>query len=208
MRHFLFSMVIGNLLFLVTRIFNLVDGIHDWCLTPLGSGITVLMMILAYIGILFFVVDSFRRQYDNEKELAVALAVVGVLLMGTTTVLYYFRWGWQPVRPGYKDEFCETCLTESTELSGPLNLSTLNYVLGGRLIGNADQCQDCGSSIRTHCFYLFGFPVYSAGSFRVQFVAESHFLCRQVAFHWPHIASILIMPTAIVLFVVFLVCAN
>jgi hypothetical protein len=58
--------------------------------------------------------------------------------------------------------FCRDCLRETREYDRVLELSTVNFVNGGRLLGSAKQCKTCGSTVKTHCFYLFGIPIFPA----------------------------------------------
>ena len=200
-RNALITVVVLNLLVMGTRLFGHVKWLDDWGFTPVGRICSIALLAASFLAILFFVVDAFRRQYDQERPLAIALAFTGVLSLGLTTVLYYLRWGSQPVRFQFNDHFCETCLQSSEECNYSLNLQTFNYVIGGRLVGQSCRCAECGSTVRTHCFFLFGIPVYSAGSFRVQCPATDLYIVRKCEFHWAHILTISLMPAAVLTFV-------
>ncbi len=204
MRRTFIGIVFFNLLFIGIWLFGRVAWLEQWGGTTLGRGFILAFFALSFVGILYFVVDAFRRQYDQERELAIALALTGVASCGLTTILYYLRWGCQPIRRVFHDQFCEMCVKSSSEYPRKLDLWTFNYLLGGRLVGRSCECSECGSTVRTYCFYLFGVPLYCAGSFRVQCLATDQYLLRKCDFHWPHLLTILLMPLAITGFVLWI----
>ena len=204
MRRTMIGLVIFNLVVMAVLLFGRVAWLEQSAATALGRVCILAMFALSFVGTIYFVVDASRRQFDQERELAIALAVTGVLSGGLTTILYYLRWGYQPIRDLFHDRFCESCWNSSSDYHGTLDLQTYNYVFGGRLVGQSRECPECGSTVRTHCVYLLGIPVYSAGSFRVQCLATNQYLLRKCDFYWPHVLTILIMPLAITGFVLWI----
>mgnify|MGYP003659695320 CR=1 FL=1 len=201
MRRFLFAIIVLNLLFTCVRTFGQNNDIDNWSITPSGRIWSVAFFISSTVGTIFFAVDAIRRKYDQENTLAIALALFGVVSFGFTTVFYYLRWGRKPLHYEFHDSFCETCLASSSEYVGMLPLWTLNYVIGGRFVGESKNCSECGSTVRTHCFYIVGVPVFSAGSFCVVCPSTNQYLIRKTEFYWPHVLKILLMPLTIALFV-------
>lgn len=207
-RRILFCLMVVNLLYLIVGLFGNIDWLDEWRFTTPGKAFSIGLFVLGWGACWFFLIDSFVRQYDQENTLAIALAFVGVMTIGLTTVFYYLRWGHQPTRLSYNDTWCENCLNSSTDEAPPFSLTTLNYVIGGRLVGQSHRCPQCGSTIRTHCFYLLGIPLYSAGSFRVLCPATNQYILRRCEFYKPHIFLILLMPAAVVSFVLFVMFAD
>ena len=143
------------------------DEFFEWRLSPTGRFVTLSIVVCGMIGIAYFVVDAFRREYEADRTLPIALAITGLFSFGMTTIVYFMLWGWRDRHVAYAADFCEMCSGESSEVTTELDLTTINFVNGGRLVGSADRCGACGSTIKTHCFYLFGIPIFSTGSFRV-----------------------------------------
>ena len=160
----------------------------------MGRTISLSILALGYIGIIYFIVDAFRREYQADRTLPIALAIVGILSFGLTTIIYFMTWRWQDRHFAYATDFCDSCITESSEVAEPLDLTTINFFIGGRLLGGAKKSSSCGSTIKTHCFYVFGIPVYSRGSFRTQCPAMGEYILRKRPLYWTHLLYIILMP--------------
>ena len=131
----------------------------------------------------------------------IAVAMAGVLTFGFLTVVYYLIWGWRPLIAEFTFDYCDLCLDETEEFAEELSLVTVNFVNGGRLIGRSERCLECGSEIRTHCFFIFGIPLFSKGSFRVLVPGRDLVLLRRLPFYWPHLLQILLVPMIVGMFV-------
>jgi len=173
------------------------DEFFEWRLSPTGRFVTLSIVVCGLIGIVYFVVDAFRRDYEADRTLPIALAITGVFSFGLTTIVYFMLWGWRDRHVAYAADFCEVCSGESSEVTTDLDLTTINFVNGGRLVGSADRCGTCGSTIKTHCFYLFGMPVFSTGSFRVQCPAMGQYILRKRRFYRPHLFQIALMSAVV-----------
>jgi hypothetical protein len=131
------------------------------------------------------------------RRLSQALAIAGVFSFGLTTIAYFMLWGWRDRHVAYAAGFCDTCSGESSEVTTGLDLTTINFVNAGRLVGAAERCDTCGSTIKTHCFYLFGMPIFSSGSFRVQCPAMGQYILRKRSFYRRHVLQIVLLPVVL-----------
>ncbi|MEO1996055.1 MAG: hypothetical protein ABGZ17_12345 [Planctomycetaceae bacterium] len=181
----------------LVALFSAGDEFFQWRLSPTGRGLTLLIVVCGLVGIAYFVVDAIRREYEADRTLPIALAIAGVFSFGLTTIAYFMVWGWRDRHVAYKSDFCETCTGETSEVTTDLDLTTVNFVNGGRLVGSAEQCETCGSTIKTHGFYLFGIPMFSRGSFRVQCPAMGQYMLRKRPFYRPHVLQIALMPAVL-----------
>lgn len=175
-------------------IFLLPGGLVGANHKPVIRIVNAAILICGYLSVLFLIVDAFRREYHSPRTLPIALAIGGLFSFGICSLIYFVFWGRHELHVRYADSFCGLCCQESAEYDRPLDLSTINFVNGGRFVGSARKCRDCGSSIRTHVFYLFGIPLFSHGSFRVQYPAMARCIVRKTAFYWPHLLNIAGIP--------------
>lgn len=180
------------------RLFGNVEFLEDFWFSGAGRIFFAASTVLGITAAVYFAVDSLRREYPANRELAVAVAITGVLSFGLVTPVYYLVWGRLPISANYSSCFCDRCLNETEEFNQSISLLTVNFVNGGRLIGNADKCSECGSVIRTHLFLVFGIPVFSRGSFRVLVPARDQVLLRKRAFYWPHLISAVLIAATII----------
>jgi hypothetical protein len=147
--------------------------------------VRVVLLAWAAPAVLLFIVDSFRRNYVMRKTLPVALALFGLLSFGITSLIYYLVWGLGPVVPAdqfYRTTFCDQCVASSTD-QGAGNTTLINLVIGSCLLGNADRCDTCGSTIKT-LWALAVIPLAPFGSYRVQPTAQGQYISRRVPLHW------------------------
>jgi hypothetical protein len=189
-----FVIVLVNFLYFTLTLFGHITVLEDWHISTVGRTCNLALFAVALVGMIYFIVDAFRRKYEGSRPWAIALVLLGPFSFGLCTLIYCAAFGWRAREFEYRDHFCDACLRASSEYQSPLDLTTLNQVNGGRFVGRSERCPDCGSTIRTHCFYLFGIPLYSSGSFRVQCVAMDHYLARKCDFYWPHLAKIAVLP--------------
>jgi hypothetical protein len=188
----LWAVLLSSLRFLAAFVFA--DKFAAWNASSFWKIVAIAIVVFGLCGTAFFIVDAFRRQYFSPRGLPIALAIVGPFSFGLTTLIYYCFWGRQDLHRWYSDAFCEVCLRETEEYCGALDLATLNFVNGGRLLGNAKKCRTCGSTVKTHCFYLFGIPLFSRGSFRVIYPEMAKCIVRKARFHWPHLLNLATIP--------------
>jgi hypothetical protein len=186
----------------------LADKFAAWSSLPLVRIATIVIVVAGLCGTVFFIVDACRREYISPREFPIALAIVGPFSFGVGTLVYYCLWGWRDLRARYSATFCEDCLRETEEYDGALDLCTINYVNGGRLFGNAKKCATCGSTVKTHCFYLFGIPLFSRGSFRVQYPEMAKCIVRKARFHWPHLLNLATIPAVLLALAVMIFMAR
>lgn len=191
-----FHTVVFNL-----RLFGEVEGLENFWFSVAGKLFCGASLIGGIVAAVYFAVDSVRREYLENRELAIAVAMIGVLTFGFLTVVYYVVWGWRPPEADYTFDFCDTCLEASEECGDDISLVMVNFVNGGKLIGRSERCPECGSEIRTHCFFIFGIPLFSRGSFRAVVPGRDQVLLRRLPFYWPHLVQILLVPAIIGTFV-------
>ena len=178
-------------------LFSAGDEFFEWSRSDSGRFVTISVVVCGLLGIAYFVVDAFCREYEADRTLPIALAITGLFSFGLTTIAYFMLWGWRDRQVAYAADFCDSCVDESSEFSTNLDLTTINFVNGGRLVGSAERCATCGSTIKTHCFYLFGIPLFSGGSFRVQCPAMGQYVLRKRRFYRPHVLQIALMPVVL-----------
>jgi hypothetical protein len=76
------------------------------------------------------------------------------------------------------DGFCAVCRSKTTDQS-PGNTSTVNFVLGNRLIGSEDRCPACGSVEQTLWLQIV-LPIIPLGRYRVIYLDKDMFSSRYV----------------------------
>ena len=189
--------ILAQWTYLFVKVGSQAQWMVRWRFSPADQFISITLVALAFVGAVILLVDAATRPYRSNRPWALALAIVGVMSLGLASLAYYIGWGWTPRSFRFGERFCEECLATSEELPAPLDLTTVNLVHGGRLIGAANPCSACGSVVRTHAFYLAGLPVHSRGSFRVLWLGPDQLLARPTAFHWPHVALIAVLPTIV-----------
>ena len=201
--HRLFGfLVIFHIALVLLRLFGEVEALEDWWPSTAGQIVSNVMVLLGLAGAIYFAIDSMRREYKESRELPIALAIAGVFTFGLLTIPYYLIWGWRPLSVRFGSEFCERCLQKTEEFTDDLSLATVNFVNGGRLVGNSDECSECGSVVRTHCFFLFGIPLFSKGSFRVLVPERDAVLLRKHDFRRSHLLQVAIIPAIVIAFFV------
>jgi hypothetical protein len=188
------AMITANFVYLGVKLSMHSAWLDAWRFSLADQIVQMVLLVGAWTGAVLLMIDAFQRQYRSHREEAIALTVVGLLTAGLTSLAYFLIWGRQGPSADYATEFCAACLAGSRECESLPNLTTVNYVHGGRLVGAADRCPNCGSVVRTHAFYLAGIPLYSLGSFRVIVPDRDAFFMRRVDFHWPHLVNISILP--------------
>lgn len=198
MRRIFGIMLILHVAVLIVRFSGAAEDLDDFWFTPSGKILSGVTLACGIIAAFYFAVDSLRREYRENRELAVAVAMVGVLSIGFVTVVYYLIWGWRPLQAEFGHEFCQHCVDETEEFTGDISLLTIDFVNGGRLLGSSEKCPDCGSEVKTHCFFVFGIPLFSKGSFRVLIPERDHVILRRRPFFLPHLLQILLVPTILI----------
>jgi hypothetical protein len=193
----LFIICVG--LYFIFGVFFLMNNVQFMRL-KYGSIMLAIIHLLGIVSVIYFIIDAFLRKYYENRALPIALAIMGLISFGFFTLIYFLYWGWRNRDIEFGSDFCENCIDESEVFEKPLGLDTVNFVNGGRLVGFAKRCNTCGSFISTHCFYLFGMPTYSKGSFRVQCPDTNKYILRKVRFYWPHLFYLLLIPLFILIF--------
>jgi hypothetical protein len=165
-------------------------------------------MITAELGALLFLVDAFRREYDSPRGWPLAIAILGLMTFGISSLLYFAIWGWEPAKRAkpLAEEFCDACRAQTLDQSAP-SVGSFN-LMGTRFLGRADRCATCGSSIRTIwlCVIL---PLLPMGSYRVLPVGQalahkSWFISRKAPLRTGQIAAVYSFVTVVVGLVVWL----
>ena len=117
------------------------DKFGEWRMNPPGRIAGLSILALGLLSSIFFIIDAFRREYYSSRELPIALAIMGLFSFGILSVVYYVFWGWRELRVEYANGFCDACVKETTEYDQSLDLSTINLVNGGRLVGSAKNAR-------------------------------------------------------------------
>lgn len=163
---------------------------------------TFLPMALALLGAVVMAIDAFRRDYDSPSAFALALALMGFITIGATSAVYYILWGWMPTKrnPNVRSTFCDRCVAETTE-RGAWSVYSHNF-MGTRLIGQAQRCNECGSTIKTY-WVTFLLPILPLASFRVLPIdratatASTFISRRRPGLYWPQVAGNLLVLAAV-----------
>ena len=77
-----------------------------------------------------------------------------------------------------KDGFCEECRSKTSDES-PGNTTTVNFLLGTRLIGYENRCPACGSVEQTLWLQIV-LPLIPLGKYRVIYLDKDLFSSRYV----------------------------
>lgn len=170
---------------------------------PYATTLALAPLGLALLGAVVMVIDAFRRDYDSPSAFALALALMGFITVGATSAIYYILWGWMPTKrdPNVRTTFCEHCVAETTE-RGAWSVYSHNF-MGTRLIGQAQRCSECGSTIKTY-WVTFLLPIVPLGSFRVlpldrATATSSTFISRRrPGLYWPQVAANWLVLLAVV----------
>jgi uncharacterized membrane protein len=158
----------------------------------------------AEAGAIFFMVDSIRRQYRTGRAAAIAFAILGVIGLGLTSLLYYAFWGHRRLEPAsavFGLMFCERCLALTTDQPAP-DTMTHDLVLGTQFMGAADRCEQCHSVIRTLWFWVV-VPVLPFGSYRVIATETNRYIGRRTSLRWSHVAAVYAVTLVVVLAIVY-----
>ena len=141
--------------------------------------------VLVLAGVTLFTVDAFRRTYESPRGHALGMAIGGYFTLGLTSLIYYVRWGIEPVRSAeevYGKQFCSDCLNCSTDQSAG-DTTMLNFAVGSSLVGDDNYCPECKSRIKT-LWAIVLMPLFPFGSYRVIPVGEGVYLSRRIKLSW------------------------
>jgi len=116
-----------------TALFTVGGQLLEWNFSPVGRYAALAISAFGLLGIVYFVVDSFRREYQQDRTLPIALAIAGVFSFGLTTIVYFMVWGWQDRHVKYASDFCDACASELSEVAMPLDLTTISSMVDGLL---------------------------------------------------------------------------
>jgi hypothetical protein len=161
------------------------------------------LLAIGEIGALLLLIDACRREYEAPRGWPIAIAALGLLSFGTSSIVYYAIWGWRPTRreTPFMEDFCAACKSDSTDrsLSG---LFMWNGMLGTRFLGRARHCETCGSSVRTVWFFVV-VPLLPLGTYRVLPVGQamahkSSFLSRKTQWNSVQLATVYCVLAVIV----------
>jgi hypothetical protein len=159
-------------------------------------------MIAAEVGAVLLLVDAFRREYDAPRAWPLAIAALGLITFGISSLLYFAIWGWEPAKRAIPlaEDFCETCRGQTIERPAP-PLAVFN-LMGTRFLGRGDRCSTCGSSVRTVWFCLI-LPLLPLGSYRVLPVGQalahkSWFLSRKAPWRAGQIVAVYGFVTVVI----------
>ena len=168
-------------------------------------------LALGLTGAIILLIDAFKRQYESPKALPIGFALVGLLTFGLTSLIYYVIWGWAPGRPSgdpAASQFCAACLQATLDKPAPAT-ATVNGLVGTRLMGMADRCPKCGSSVKTLWLMLL-LPIIPFASYRilpvgkVTFNRASYVGRKMPRMNWGQVWPILSMLLAIVAYIAIL----
>jgi hypothetical protein len=172
---FLFCVLYVTLIFKSGSIFHTNNGpIHIEHGRPMIEKPSMLRRVLGtalvigeFCGAILLAIDAYRREYDEPKVMPIVLATMGVFSLGITSIIYYLAWGNNPTHlfRSAASRFCSRC-TQSTLDKPVTGLFTHRHIMGVRLIGSTQRCDECGSIIKTRWFW-FLIPLIPFGSYRV-----------------------------------------
>lgn len=159
--------------------------------SDLSQSVRYLLLAWGLLAAVYFLIDAFRRQYRGSRTVAYALAIVGLISFGLTSLLYYAIWGRQPIDHAtdiYGHEFCPRCFSTTASASIPAAV-TLNTILGTRYMGTSEKCESCKSVVRTAWFW-FLLPLFPLGSYRFISIDPSAFIARKTHLRWKQVLPI------------------
>jgi len=133
------------------------------------------------VGSIYFAIDAMRRTYRGHNTVAIAIAILGLLSFGLSSLVYYAIWGRFPLRPEtqvFSTGFCRQCLASTTEAAAP-DTGVYNLFFGTRLMGANGMCPTCKSVIRTFWVWFF-IPLIPLGSYRIVTIDQAHYLGRRL----------------------------
>jgi hypothetical protein len=164
-------------------------------------------LILAEVGALVLMIDAMLRKYSSPKALPIAIAVLGLLTLGMSSIVYYLAWGRFPadVETNVATQFCENCVACSLDKHAPSTYA--HHFIGTRLFGGADRCAACGSVVKT-LWFCFLLPLIPFASYRILPVGEATVsralhISRKTSFDLRHVLLVYAMDLTVVVIFVF-----
>jgi hypothetical protein len=129
---------------------------------------------------LYFVNDALRRPFRGDRNMALVLAGFGVGSFGFLSLFYYGIWGRFPIpKPDdvFSNNFCDRCLTTTTDESAPDQKSHSPFA--GIFFGISAPCPDC-KSVGCTLWAWFLFPMIPVGSYRIISLDNTHQVSRRL----------------------------
>jgi hypothetical protein len=167
---------------------------------------TYVVMGWCELAAAFFMVDAIRRKYRGSRPVALAVAAMGLLSLGMTSVVYYVIWGRLPLVPReqiYGQGLCPECMAGTLDEEAPPALAH-DVFYGTRYMGASQSCDRCHSVIRTLWFWLL-LPLFPMGSYRLVFIDHQSFVGRRTRLSWRQVRNVYGV-VAIVVTAITLVC--
>jgi hypothetical protein len=165
--------------------------------------IAVALLGVGALGAIFLLVDACMRRYETPRGMPIALAVMGLLTFGATSLIYYALWGWHPTYPeklGRAMNLCRRCLDQCLDADAPGAMS--HNFMGTIFIGASERCSVCGSSVKTLWLSLL-VPLIPLGSYRIlplesASATTASYVGKKVRLHLPHVLVVFGIELALV----------